>query len=706
MDDMQWADLGSVSLLFHLGRRLAGSRILLVGAYRPEEVAVGRDGERHPLESVVNEFQRDFGDDSVNVDRAERRDFVEAFLDSECNRFKAEFRDMLFRQTRGHPLFTIELMRGMQERGDLVQDSEGSWNEGPTLDWETLPARVEAAIAERIGRLDQPLQTALQAASVQGEDFTAEAVARALGTDERDMVSHLSSDLDRRHRLVRAQAIERLGSRRVSRYRFRNYLFQKYLYDSLDAVERAYLHEDVGNALEELYGDRASKAKAIAPQLARHYQEAGITDKAIRYLQQAGDRAVQLSAYQEGIAHLNKGLALIMALPDSLERAEQELMLQLALGIAWQGTKGARSSEVKQAYTRARELCHQTGKTSQLCRVLGEMAVFHYVGAEYQMARERAEETLDLAHRAGDPLLLALGHWYLGFIAFSLGEFTTARAHLEQTISFYEPQAHHLSFVVLGGKDAGLGALAYDACCLWCLGFPERALKRSQTTLALARELDHPFSLADVICFAGCKFHAMRRDADALKDNAEDLMRLANEKVPGWGGTGTCFLGEALAMLGQIQEGIEQMREGLTAEQSIDVRCHFSGTFGSLAQAQAKAGQPEQGLITLADTLALVEETDERYWEAELHRLQAELLLMKDDNAGAEASLQKAIEVARRQKARSLELRATTNLARLWQKQDKTEEARQVLGRIYGWFTEGFDTPDLKEAKALLAELS
>jgi DNA-binding SARP family transcriptional activator/predicted ATPase len=703
VDDLQWADAGSINLLFHLGRQLAGTHILIVGAYRPEEVALGRDGERHPLEPVVNEFQRDFGDVVVNLGQAESRDFVEAFLDSEPNRLGVPFRQMLYRQTRGHPLFTIELLRGLQERGDLVQDPEGRWVEGPALDWEALPARVEAVIAERMGRLAQPLQGALRVASVEGEVFTAEVVARVRAADEREVVGRLSGELDRRHRLIRAQAIERLGSRRVSRYRFRNYLFQKYLYDNLDEVERAYLHEDVGNVLEELHGDQASE---IAVQLAWHFQEAGIAEKAIDYLRQAGERAVQLSAYQEGIAHLTRGLALLMALPDSPERAQQELALQLALGIAWI-TTSAPAPEMEKAYTRARELCQQMGETSQLCRVMGELSIFYYVRAEHQRARELGEEALNLAQQAEDPLLVALGHWHLGVILFCLGEYTTALGHLERVIAFYNPERHHRSLIVLSVSDAGLSALAYAACCLWCLGYPDQALKRSQEALALARELDHAFSLADVLDYGGCLFNAMRRDAQALKDNAEELMRLSNEKsFAGWLGTGTCFRGEGLAMLGQIQEGIAQMREGMAARQSISVRCYLPGTLRSLAEAQAKAGHPEEGLATLAEALALVEETDERHWEAELYRLRAELLLMQGDDAGAEASLQKAVEVARRQQAKSWELRATVSLCRLWQRQGRMDEARQMLAEIYGWFTEGFDTPDLQEAKALLEELS
>jgi adenylate cyclase len=717
VDDLQWVDGGSSGLLFHLSRGLAGVRVLIVGAYRPEEVAAGRpssnpgERERHPLEPLVNEFQRTFGDIAIDLARAEDRRFVEEYLASEPHRLSAGFRETLYRQTRGHPLFTIELLRGLQERRDLVQDPEGRWVEGPALDWETLPARVEAVIAERIGRLAEPLQDALRVASVEGEVFTAEVVARVQVADEREVVARLSGELDRRHRLVRAQGIQRMDGQRLSHYRFRHILFQRYLYNNLDEVERAHLHEAVGNTLEALYKDQIEEMAAIAGQLAWHFQAAGIAEKAIHYLRQAGEKAVQLSAYQEGVAHLTRGLALLLALPDSddaerrLERAQQELALQLALGIAWRSIEGY-GPEAEAAYTRARELCQQTENTSQLCQVLGKLSILHFVRAEHQKAREFAEEALSLAQQAEDPLHIALGHWYLGSVLLCLGEYTAARTHFEPMISFYEPQQHHRSLVFLRGSDAGTIALAYDACCLWCLGYPERALKQSQEALALTRELGHPFSLVEVLYFAGCLLNETRRDGQALKDDAEELISLSNELAPGWSAEGISLRGEALVMLGQVREGMAQLREGLAAYRSFRGLRHLPGRLCFLAEAQAQSGHPEEGLATLAEALALVEETGERHWEAELYRLRAELLLMQGDDTEAEASLHKAIEVARRQNAKSWELRATVSLCRLWQEQGRTDKARQMLAEIYNWFTEGFDTTDLIEAKRLLEELS
>jgi predicted Ser/Thr protein kinase len=303
VDDLQWADLGSINLMFHLGRRIAGSRILFIGAYRPTEVALGREGQRHPLEPLVNEFRRDFGDLLIELGRAEDRRFLDALLDGQPNRFGEAFRDTLFRHTGGHPLFTIELLRSMQERGLLAQNEQSEWVEVSDIDWETVPARVDAVVEERVGRLPSQLRDILRLASVEGENFTAEVVARVQSLDPRELVHLLSNELEKRHHLVRAKGILRANGTRLSQYAFQHILFQRHLYSQLDDVERPYLHDAVGTALEQLYGDRTDD---IAVQLARHFQEAGVVEKAVDYLHRAGQRAVHVSANEEAIAHFSK----------------------------------------------------------------------------------------------------------------------------------------------------------------------------------------------------------------------------------------------------------------------------------------------------------------------------------------------------------------------------------------------------------------
>ncbi|MHC5005424.1 MAG: serine/threonine-protein kinase, partial [Planctomycetota bacterium] len=255
VDDLQWADSGSVSLFFHLARELTGSRVLMLGLFRPSEVAVGRGGERHPFEPVLNEIKASFRDPEIRFGPTGDRQFVEALIDSEPNRLGPPFRASLFEQTRGHALFTVELLRGLEDQGLLLRDEEDRWMEHPHLEWDFLPARVEAVIEQRIGRLPPELQRILSIASVEGEEFTLEAVARAHGADTREILAPVSLELEKRHRLVTAVGFRRVDGQRLSVYRFRHILFQRYLYDHLDQVERALLHEHLGEALESLHGD-------------------------------------------------------------------------------------------------------------------------------------------------------------------------------------------------------------------------------------------------------------------------------------------------------------------------------------------------------------------------------------------------------------------------------------------------------------------
>ena len=709
IDDLQWADSGSINMLFHLGRRLTGCRILLLGAYRPEEVALGRERMRHPLEPVINEFRRNFGDILVNLGQAlaqdENRRFVDEFLDKEPNRLGESFREMLYQQTQGHPLFTIELLRGLQERGDIFKDPEGYWVTGPSLDWDTLPVRVEAAIQERINRLPKDMQKALEIASIEGEFFTAEVIARVQRVDEQEILGYLSGDLDRLHRLVRAKSIQRVNNRLLSHYQFRHILFQKYLYGSMDDILRVHLHEQVGIALEEFYGG-GEDSTAVAVQLALHFQIARIDEKAVRYLHLASDKAMQLSAYNEVVAHASRALELLENIPESTERDEQELTLRLTLAIAFTGAKGGQLSEVRNTYNRARQLCERLGKKYELVQVLGGLTIFYYVRAEHHRAQELALEALELAKVIDDPSLKMLCHWYLGFISFCLGEYPESLKYLRQVTDIYDSRQHHQILVQVRGSDAGIGAMAYEACCLWCLGYPDQALKRSQETLRLGRKLAHPFSLADAICFAGCLFHSMRQDGEELAKEAEALIQNADKgSLAGWLPTGVRYRGEALVLKGKIKESTELIQKGLAGMRSEEIAIYFSGTFAALVEGLLKRGLLDDARTTLDEAFEFVDETDERYWEAELFRLKGELLFKDGEISGAEACLLRAIEITRKQSAKSLELRAAMSLSRIWAKQGKGAKARKLLEEIYIWFTEGFDTPDLIKAKALLEEL-
>ncbi len=702
LDDLQWADKGSINLLFHLGRRIEGSRVLIIGAYRAAEVALGQEGERHPLEPVINEFKRIFGEVELKIFKTEDRQFVDAFLDAEPNKLKSAFRDTLFRQTKGHALFTVELLRSMQEKGVLVKDEKGRWIEGSELNWEALPTRVDAVIEERIGRLPEKLQEVLKIASVEGESFTAEVVARLQKTEVHEMVRILSSELDKRHHLVSAKGITHVDGQRLSMYLFQHILFQRYLYSSLDEVEKPHLHEEVGTVLEAFYGEQAEE---IAVQLARHFQEAGIVPKAIEYLYKAGSKAAQLSANEEAISHFNKSLELLKTLPDTPERIQKELAMQLSLGSSLMATRGYAAPEVGRALTRARKLCQQIGETPQLFPVLFVLCGFYGIGGEYRTARELAEQMLYLAERAEDPLHTAIANLQLGYLLLHMGEFTQAQAPLEHMIHFYDPEQHS-SLTYIYGSDPGVYALAWTSWALLFLGYTDQALKRSKEAIALAQKLDHPFSLTFALNAAGNFVNRMLREVQASRKYSKEVMRLSNEKgFVFYQGLALFDQGWMQAEEGQEEEGIAQMHQGLAVLKATGTEAYQTYCLSFLADAYRKAGKVEEGLKVLTEALDLVEKIDERFFEVELHRVKGELLLMQDE-AQAEACFRQAINIARRQNAKFFELRTVMSLSRLLQKQGKQKEARKLIVDIYGWFTEGLDTPFLKEAKALLEELS
>ena len=704
LDDLQWADSGSISLLFHLGRRIRGTSIMIVGAFRPDEVALGRSGERHPLEPVLNEFKREFGDFELAVGKAESREFVDAFLDAEPNRLGTSFRDTLYKQTKGHPLFTVELLRDMQEGGVLVRDKEDKWVEGAELNWDALPARVDAVIEGRIGRLTEKLRELLTLASVEGEEFTAEVMARLQETEVQKLIRVLSSELDKQHHLVSAKGIRQIDRQRLSLYIFQHILFQRYLYNSLDEVERSHLHEQVGNVLETLYGEQAEE---ISVQLARHFEESGIKVKAVEYLHKAGNKAVRLSANKEAIVHFSKGLELLKSLPDTPERARKELELLLGIGVPLLATKGYGAPEAGHVYKRAQDLCQQIGEVPLLVNTLFSLSTFHRFRAEYKQALELADQLLSLAERTEDPQLLAVAHQMRGENLISIGEFAQARDQLEHMIAFYDPQKHR-SLAFIFGQDPGVNALMWSALALGFLGYLDQAWMRYKEALALAKDLDHPFTLALARAYGCCIAHLFLRDAQVAKEHSEIVVSLSAEQRFGFvQAFGTIYKGWVQAEEGKIEEGISLMRKGLDGMKAAGTNFYRPRLLGLLAEAYGKAGQTEEGLKVLSEAFALVEKTGEHFYEGEMVRLKGELLQKKGESESeAEESFRQAINISRQRSTKLFELRAVVSLSRLLLKQGKKEEPRKMLSEIYGWFTEGFDTPDLKEAKALLEELS
>jgi predicted ATPase len=440
--------------------------------------------------------------------------------------------------------------------------------------------------------------------------------------------------------------------------------------------------------------------------VAHHYTEAGLSAQAIPYWQRAGQRAVGRSAYVEAIAHLTKGLELLTTLPDTPECARQELDLQMTLGSTLMATKGYAAPDVEHAYARARELCGQISDSPELFRVLVGLHLFYRQRAELQTSYEIAQQLLTLAQAVQDPALLLVARQALGTTLFYLGELLSARGHLEQGIGCYDLHQHRFH-ALLYGQDPGVICLSFAARTLWLLGYPEEALQRSQQALSLVRELSHPFSLAFALFFAAWVHH-YRGERQTTLERLEELMALSTKQgFTVLQAQGRILQGLVLSEQGQGLEGIGQIRHSLAAYGATGADLRRPTYLLLLAEAYGREGWAEEGLIAIAEALATVEATGIRFHAAEMYRLKGELILKQAGPAElqAVACFQQALDIAGRQQAKSLELRAAMSLGRLWQRQGKRAEARELLAPIYGWFTEGFDTADLQEAKMLLEEL-
>ncbi len=710
IEDLHWASESTLELLHYVARHLADHPVLMVGTLRPEAL-----GLQHPLLAIRRRLTRDGLAKPLRLSHLSP-EATEAMVVEMSGAGKAvtPLARRLYQETEGNPFFLMEIVKVLFEtevvyleegawRGDFVQISEG---EIP------LPAAVSEAIQARVHRLGDDAQEALRVAAVLGYEFNFDLLSAAWRRDDDEATLEAVDDL-LRHRLID----ERTGPADRD-YAFTHHKIQEVVYAGMRRRHRQHAHARVGAAMETLYG---REVEALAGELAFHFEhgqqlDKTLTQKTITYRLQAGKKAVRLFANEEAIAHFTRGLELLKTLPDSPERTQQELMLHVSLAAPLQAVKGYGDPELGRICARARELCQQVGETPQLFPVLAQLINFYSVRGELHASRALAEQLLRLAERTADTLLVALAHLMLGLVMVYLGELAEAHAHLEHVIAFYDLQQHH-GLVYLYGHDPGVASLNYASWALWSLGYPEQALKRAGESLALAQELSIPLSLVYAQTVAG-SCYAFCQDWQKAQESAEACINLSTEHgFPYWLAGGILLRGWALAGQGQAEEGVAQIRQGLTMTRATGSRLTNSIHLAILGETYGRMGRGEEGLTTLVEALAIAHRSGEHFYEAEIHRVKGELLLrciepveMMQAEAKAEAEaercFQHAIEVARKQQAKSLELRATVSLCRLWQKQGKKgEEARQLLAAIYGWFTEGFDTPNLKEAKALLEEL-
>jgi len=663
VEDLHWIDATSEEWLTALVERLAGVPMLILASYRP--------GYRTRWLDKSYATQLTLRPLTPN----DSRQVLQVVFST--TPVAEPLTQTILARAEGNPFFLEELARTVVEHGAQCLSL-------------TVPNTIHAVLAARIDRLSPAPKGLLQAASVIGQEVRLPLLQALVGL----------SDEALQHGLQALQAAEFVYETRLlpaPTYAFKHVLTQEVAYQSLLHSTRAQYHRQIAQLLEERWPELAATQPEL---LAQHYTEAGLGEQAIPCWLRAGQRASECSAHLEAISHLTKGLNLLKTLPDTPEHAQQELTIYITLGPALRFTRGPAALEVAAAYQRARALCQQVGETSQLFPVLIGLVEFYINQGECQTAQELAEHMLRLAQQGQDPVGLGTAHITMGNALSFLGELDSARRHLEQGLAPYRTGLHGFPGLIKL-RQGGVFGLSRLAQILWKLGYPDQAMQRSQEALTLAQALSHPFSLTTALVFAA-ELHCRRREGQMTYEQAEAALVLSGEQGFAFRlAQATILRGRALVERGQEEVGIAQIRQGLAAERAGGLAT--AASLDLLAEALSKVGRIEEGLKILAADNT----TGQGKWVAEMDRLQGELLLRQTvpEVAQAEACFQQALARARRQQAKSWELRAAVSLSRLWQQQGKRAEAYRLLAPVYGWFTEGFDTADLRDAQALLAVL-
>ena len=610
-EDLHWIDGETQGFLDMLSESVASARILLLVNYRPEY--------RHEWGSKTYYTQlrlAPFG-------KAEAEEFLDALLGTSvgANNYSPlqALKQLILEKTEGTPFFMEEVVQELFEQGVLGREGVETRQVASLPADLHIPTTVQGVLAARIDRLAPDEKALLQQLAVIGREFPLGLVRQVVSRSEDELYRVLAS-LQHKEFLYEQPAFPEVE------YIFKHALTQEVAYNSVLHERRKALHERTAQAIEQLFQDRLEEHYS---DLAHHYSRSGNTQKAVEYLGLAGQQAEQRSAYTEAITHLTTALELLKTLPDTPERTQQELNLQITLGSALIATKGWAAPEVGRAYARARELCRQVGETPHVFPALFGMWAFYLVRAEHRTAYELGEQLLSLAQGVQDSAFLLQPHLTLGDSSFWLGEFAPARAHLKQGIALYEPQRHHPLAFLYGGADPGVHGLSYAALALWMLGYPDQALKRVHEALALAQELSHPFSLAWALSFAAW-LHQVRQESKQTQERAELAMTLSTEQgFPFWLGWASVLRGWAVAEQGQGEEGIAQIRQGLAVYRATGAEMNRLYFLALLTEAYRTAGQTEEGLTVLAEALTVVDKSGERFYEAELYRLKGKLTLQQ-----------------------------------------------------------------------------
>jgi predicted ATPase/class 3 adenylate cyclase len=675
-EDLHWIDSETQALLELLVDSVANARVLLLVSYRPE-YHHGWSNKSYYSQLRLGALSREGVDAMLAVLLGNAVELV-------------PLKRLIAERTEGNPFFIEEMVQALCDEGTLIPN--GVVKVTRSVSRVRLPSTVQGILAARIDRLPGDHKQLLQRLAVVGHECPL-SLARRLASMAEPQVERILADLQSAEFIYEEAAVA------DTEYVFKHALTQEVAYNSILIEARKLLHERVGQTIEALFAQQLDDHLTV---LAHHYGRSNNMDKAIEYLGRAGQQAIKRSAYFDAITSFSTAIDLLHKLPDSPERIQRELPLQVALGQASIAIKGWAARGVERVFARAREICERLGDPPELFPALLGVWSGYYLRGELRKAHELGELLLRRAETARDSTLLLYAHLVLEDTLFSMGESVRAKDHFLMAISLYD-RARPIQI----GFDSGVNCLSYMALILWTLGYPDQALKKGNEAVALAQGLSHPLSLAMAEGLVGY-LRQYRREARAAQEVAEHLIALSTEHgFTHWLAQADITRGWAIVEQGD-EEGIEQIQKGLAVFRAIGNKTLLPHALCLLAEACIESGRLDEGIGALREAMAAVDEHEIRHYEPEIHRLKGELLLKQDHSKTAEAQncFQRAIEVARKQSAKSLELRATMSLVRVPAQLNRRDESRTMLADIYNWFTEGFDTADLKDASALLDELS
>jgi predicted ATPase/class 3 adenylate cyclase len=677
-EDAQWADPTSLEAFGRVVDRIRTLRVLLLVTFRPEFDApwVGR-----PYVTTLTINRLAEHEASAMIDRV--------VGDSQLS---ASIRQDIIERTDGIPLFVEEMTKAVVEAGSETAAARAiAAVPSPTL---AVPASLYASLMARLDRLGGPAKEVAQIAAAIGREFSHALLASVVHRPK----AELRSALDR---LIAAGLLFQRGVPPHATYLFKHALVQDAAYGMLLRETRRQLHGQIVKALEDHFPGTVETQPEL---IAHHCAQAGLNRKAIEYLGLAGQRAIERSSNPEAIGHLKRALELLHSLPADLEYAQAALKLEVMVAQAMIASKGYSSPETMEVLLRAKKLITEVTETSQRFTILYGMWACYYVGGEVNKQHVAATEFLSEAETHDDTAALCLAHRALGTTYFTMGQFSAARKQLERARGLYDPD-HHLRFRFQYGQDIGTTAMCYLSWALWHLGYVDQASQLASKAVNRAEEISHPHTLVYTLCHARGMMDVFRRQSDDTKSYAGVVTSLCSEHAfPFWAAGGQIFGGWAAINQGEVDAGVDKLVCGLAAWRTTGARLWLPIFLALEAEGHLKAGRDQAALHSIEQALATSDETGERWAIAEILRVKANLLLTTGRGKAEEVeeALIESLEIARQQQAKSWELRSATSLARLWRDQGKPQQARELLAPVYGWFTEGFDTRDLKDAKALL----